>query len=234
MLSHEEAIERDWKTPYVLGELPEPERDRFEEHFFDCPTCSEDVKTAYLLLRGVEATLKHPIFATEVEPEAEEVPSVPERKPAPPMRSARPKWSWAIQALPYAAILCLSLGAGVQHFALQKALSPRMVVAYDIQPQAKGSTQKIVLPAAGEFVELKFDLIVVAPQYNWEIKPAGADRAVMSGEARPPAGAVLLQLVVPSSRLHPGRWEATLFVPPGNKTVYPFEVIEEPGRNGAP
>lgn len=234
MLSHEEAIERDWKTPYVLGELPEPERDRFEEHFFDCPTCSEGVKTAYLLLRGVEATLKRPIFATELVPEAEEAPPVPERKPAQPMRAARPKWSWAIQALPYAAIVCLSLGAGVQHYALEKALSPRMVVAYDMAPQAKGGTQQIVLPATGEFVELKFDLIVVAPQYNWEIKPAGADRVLMSGQARPPAHAVVLQLLVPAASLHPGRYEATLIVPSGNKTVYPFEVIEEPGRNGAP
>jgi hypothetical protein len=224
MSSHEEAIERDWRTLYVLGELPEPERNRFEEHFFDCPTCSEGVKTAYLLLRGVEVTLKHPIFGTEVE----EAPSVPER------RTARPIWSWAMQALPYAAILCLSLGAGVQYVALQTARSPQMVASFRILAQAKGSTQEILLPAADGFVELEFDLLDVAAQYHWEIKSAGADRVLMSGQARPPANTVVLKLLVPANKLHPGRYEAAISFPPDHLTMYPFDVIAEPERKGAP
>jgi|SRR5580658_2097831 hypothetical protein len=224
MLSHEEAIERDWKTPYVLGELPERERDRFEEHFFDCATCSDGVKTAYLLLRGVEVTLKHPIFGTEME----EAPSVPER------RTARPIWPRAMQALPYAAILCLSLGTGVEYVALQTARSPQTVVAFAIHAQAKGSTQEILLPVADAFVELEFDLPDVAPQYNWEIKSAGADRALMSGQARPPANTVVLKLLVPANRLHPGRYEAAISFPPGHVTMYPFDVSAGPERKGAP
>jgi hypothetical protein len=223
MSSHEEAIERDWKTRYVLGELPEPERERFEEHFFDCPACSEAVKTAYLLLRGVEVTLKHPIFGTEVE----EVRTAPERS------TARPIWPRALRALPYAAILFLSLGAGVQYIALQKARSPQNVVAFTIPPQAKGSTKEVLLPPDG-FVELELDLVDVAPQYNWEIRSAGADRTLMSGNTRPLPDTVVVRLLVPADKLRPGRYEAALSVPPDRKTVYPFDVVADPGRKGAP
>jgi hypothetical protein len=223
MLSHEEAIERDWKTPYVLGELKERDRDRFEEHFFDCATCSEGVKTAYLLLRGVEATLHHPIFGTEVQ----ESPSVPIRK------TASPAWSWALHALPYAAIVCLSLGAGVQYVALQKARSPQTVVAFAIPAQAKGSSPEVMLPATGEFVELELDLLDLAPQYQWEIRPAGANRALMSGQAPPQANTFVLKILVPADKLHPGRYEAALSFPPGRRTVYRFDVVAGPARSGA-
>jgi hypothetical protein len=223
MTSHEEAIERDWKTPYVLGDLPERERNRFEEHFFDCPTCSEGVRTAYLLLRGVEVTLKHPIFGTEME----EAPPVPRRKAVRPIRS------WAMRVLPYAAMLVLALGAGAQYIALQKARSPQAVVAFHIHAQAKGSAPELLLPAAG-FVELKIDVPELAPLYDWEIRSAGTGRALMNGQARPPADSVVFRILVPADKLHPGRYEADVIVPPDHHTAYPFNVIAEPERRGAP
>ena len=225
MTSHEEAIERDWKTPYVLGELPEREGNLFEEHFFDCPTCSESVRTAYLLLRGAEVTLKHPIFGTELT----EAPSAPLRKAPRPIRP------WVVRALPYAAILCLLAAFGSEYFSLQKARSPQIVVAFAIPAQSKGSTQEITLPAGGGFVELDFDLLDLATQYYWEIRSAGEPRALMSGQARPAANTLVFKLLVPSNKLHPGRYEADIAGPPGpHKTVYPFSVVDEPERKGAP
>jgi len=224
MSNHEEALERDWRTLYVLGELPEPERTRFEEHFFDCPACSDAVKRSSLLLRGAEATLNRTIFSTE-QPAAAPLPIKP---------NERRSWSWALHALPYAAILCLSLGAGFQYVALQRALSPQAVVSFAVPAQAKGVVPEIVLPTAGGFVEFELDLLDLAPQYHWEIKSAGADRAVMSGQARPPANSVMLKLLVPAGKLQPGRYEAAISFPPDHKTVYPFDVVAEPDRKRAP
>lgn len=36
---------------YVSGQLDEPERQAFEDHYFDCPQCSREVE-AYVLLKG--------------------------------------------------------------------------------------------------------------------------------------------------------------------------------------
>jgi len=225
MTSHEEAIERDWKTPYVLGELPEREGNLFEEHFFDCPTCSESVRTAYLLLRGAEVTLKHPIFGTELT----EAPSAPLRKAPRPIRP------WAMRAWPYAAVLFLSLAFAREYFNLQKARSPQVVAAFTISAQSKGSTQEVILPVGGGFVELDFDLLNLATQYYWEIRPAGAPRSLMSGQARPAANTLVLKLLVPSNKLHSGRYEADIAVPPSpHNTVYPFSVVDEQERKGAP
>jgi len=108
------------------------------------------------------------------------------------------------------------------------------VVSFAIPAQAKGGSHEIVLPEAGGFVELELDLLDLAPQYNWEIKSAGTDRALMRGQAQPPANTLVLKLLVPADKLHPGRYEAALSVPPDRKMVYPFDVVAGPGRKGAP
>jgi Putative zinc-finger len=219
MLSHEEALERDWAAQYVLGELAEPERDRFEEHLFDCPACAESVRNAYFLLRGVEATLKHPLAGKEQ----------PAATPASQPRVVRPIWRRPILALPYAAILCLSLGAGAQYIALQKARAPQAIVSFAVAPQAKGAAYAIRLPREGQFVELRLDLVDAAPLYHWEIRSGGTTKALMSGQARVPANAVALSLLLPTHKLHPGRYEVVVATPAGGETFYPIEIAGEPG-----
>ena len=215
MVSHQEAVERDWPALYALGELPDPERDQFEEHLFDCPVCSQSVKTGYLLLRGVESTLNRPLSGKE--------------RPSPAAVS-QPKTSWLawprlMVALPYAAAVCLAVAAGSQYFALQKALAPQAIVGFAVPPQAKGGAYQVQLPQTGDFVALDLDLVKPAPQFHWEIRPDGAAAALMSGEARPPAGSTALKLLLPVSKLHPGRYNAVLTATLGEETLYPFEVI---------
>jgi hypothetical protein len=216
MSTHQEALEGDWRRLYVLGELPEPERSRFEEHFFGCPSCSDAVRTSYLLVRGAEATFERKIFAAE--PAAAGV--------RPKVRKESHARLRALRALPYAAILCLSVGAAFQYVALRKAQAPQSFESFNVPAQAKGELYRIALPAAGQFVELDFDLLETAPQYDWEIRLAGSDRALMKGQARPPANAVVLKLLVPVNQLRPNRYEAAISFPSGHKTVYPFEVVQ--------
>jgi hypothetical protein len=218
MSTHEEALERDWVTLYVLGELPEPERGRFEEHLFDCPECTEGVKTGHLLLRGVEVTFKRPIVGAEHRA-ARPVPG----RNAPPSRW--PRWPRPLIVLPYAAVLCLSLaGAGFEYAALQKASMPQAVVSFAIPPQARGGARQIHLPQTGEFVELDLDLMGPAPQYHWEIRPTGAARALTGGDVRQPADMEALKLLLPIRRLKPGRYDVVITGQPGRDIMYPFEI----------
>jgi Putative zinc-finger len=210
MLSHEEAVERDCAAQYVLGDLPEAERDPFEEHLFDCSACSDKVRTGYLLVRGAEITWKRPIAAAV--------------QPAPTPIKGRRR-SWVIAALPYVATLALSLAAGFQNVALQRARSPQAVLAFNVPPQTKGDARQIRLPRTGQFVELDLDVFAPQPQYHWEIRPASDTRAVMAGKAQVPGEDSVLRLLLPARTLRPGRYEAVLAGPAGRPEVYPFEVV---------
>lgn len=48
-MDHDEAVRLQAAVKYVLGELPQAERDSFEEHYFDCRECALDVKAAAAL-----------------------------------------------------------------------------------------------------------------------------------------------------------------------------------------
>ena len=43
-MNHQEATQQGAVEKYLLDELAPPERDEFEEHFFDCPECAEDLR----------------------------------------------------------------------------------------------------------------------------------------------------------------------------------------------
>ena len=45
-MDHDEAVRLRAVVKYVLGELPQTERDSFEEHYFDCGECALDVRSA--------------------------------------------------------------------------------------------------------------------------------------------------------------------------------------------
>ncbi|HYL92518.1 MAG TPA: anti-sigma factor [Alphaproteobacteria bacterium] len=45
-IDHDQAIQSRAAERYLLGELSEKERDAYEEHFFSCAACAEEVKQA--------------------------------------------------------------------------------------------------------------------------------------------------------------------------------------------
>jgi hypothetical protein len=57
-MDHHQAIQRAAVERYLLDELRPPERDEFEEHFFDCQECAADLKTTAEFLDGAKRELK--------------------------------------------------------------------------------------------------------------------------------------------------------------------------------
>ena len=43
-MDHNEAVRLQAVEKYVLGELAQPQRDEYEEHYFDCAECALDIK----------------------------------------------------------------------------------------------------------------------------------------------------------------------------------------------
>jgi hypothetical protein len=57
-MEHQEAVERGLAERYVLGDLSDPEREAFEEHFFDCPECAREVRLCAEVLANVRALVR--------------------------------------------------------------------------------------------------------------------------------------------------------------------------------
>jgi hypothetical protein len=52
-MEHQDWIDSMATESYTLGELEPAKRDAFEEHFFDCPVCSNDVRDAAKVVAGI-------------------------------------------------------------------------------------------------------------------------------------------------------------------------------------
>ncbi len=57
-MDHEQAVKGELAERYAFRELPEPDRDQFEEHLADCSRCLEDVRTAQTLAANARAVFQ--------------------------------------------------------------------------------------------------------------------------------------------------------------------------------
>jgi len=55
-MNHDDAMEMMAAERYTLGELEPAERDAFEEHFFDCSVCADDVRDSAKFAAGVRTS----------------------------------------------------------------------------------------------------------------------------------------------------------------------------------
>jgi hypothetical protein len=87
-VNHQEALRGAAVEKYLLNEMPEPERDEFEEHFFDCAECAADLKTTAAFLDGAKKELR-------LRPAAESDAATGSASQAPPTRLPKtPKKPW--------------------------------------------------------------------------------------------------------------------------------------------
>jgi len=59
-MDHAEAVQTNATERYLLGELNAAEVDAFEEHYFDCMSCADDVRTGVHLLDGGRQLVREP------------------------------------------------------------------------------------------------------------------------------------------------------------------------------
>jgi hypothetical protein len=57
-MDHEQAVQLNAPERYFLGELTGEDRDAFEEHFFGCPECSQDVQDLVVFRANAKAIFR--------------------------------------------------------------------------------------------------------------------------------------------------------------------------------
>jgi len=195
-MHHQDAVDGLVAERYLLEEMTEAERLEFEEHYFSCPMCAEDVRMGVLMTEGLKD-------ASPVSPFVK--PSRPAAGPA-----VRRRWgSWNTAALAAAASLALVAGyqAVIVVPGLRRDLAPQALTPVVLRSQTRGAAVVHVDPASG-FVALSIDLDPAPARdevlYTLRHELSGER---LSGRAAMPVPGNPLLLLVPAKMLaEPGRY----------------------------
>lgn len=57
-MDHNEAVRLQAAEKYLCGELTRVQRDDYEEHYFDCPTCAEELKTTVAFMASAKQVVR--------------------------------------------------------------------------------------------------------------------------------------------------------------------------------
>jgi hypothetical protein len=57
-MDHSEAVTKKLAESYLLGELTPEQREAYEEHYFSCPECAQDVQAGAMLVANVKEVLR--------------------------------------------------------------------------------------------------------------------------------------------------------------------------------
>jgi len=220
-MDHSEAIRLGAAERYLLGELAGDVREQFEEHFMSCSECARDLRAGAAFVESAREVL-----STEA----------PER--ARPETSRDPSRGWlaalfrpAIVA-PAFAILLAALGylAGVTiprlESSLSKANSPRALASFSlISDNSRGGATTVFTVQRDEPFSLYVD---VPPQpsfseYTLAVEnPSGNIRLALPLSAAEVKSTV--QVLIPASRLGPGRYVLVVRGTSGSGDVRNTEV----------
>lgn len=60
-MDHDEAVRLHAAEKYLLGELPKEQHAAYEEHYFDCVACAEDLKATVAFMEGARQVVRESI-----------------------------------------------------------------------------------------------------------------------------------------------------------------------------
>jgi hypothetical protein len=150
-MDHSEAIKLEAIERYVLGDLSVSEVEEFERHFFDCPQCSEELRTMSILQDSARAAyIEHgpgPFTAS---------------LPAAGAETVRAGWwrAWRMPQVlvPALAGLVLACLAGYEAGGLNLHTgTPQPVSEYALYAASRGDLAPVVPPKGAQFYTLYMD-----------------------------------------------------------------------------
>jgi len=206
-MTHEQALTTLASERYLLDEMTAPERETFEEHYFSCVECAEDVRAAGLMRDGARAGLLEQQTVSRVVP-------------------FRPRQWYQSAALPWALAATLALVAGYQTLVTVPALrplnEPRALEPVTLRPASRGQEARIAIGPDSAAITLAVDAssAVSGGELSYDLRTA-AGFVVLSGKASAPTPGAPLLLLVPARAVSaPGRYVLSVA---GND--FPFETV---------
>ena len=219
-MEHQKALATKASERYLLGEMSEPERFDFEAHYFDCPECADDVRTAAALARGIKAVCAEDAALRSHTTVVRESP-----------RRGWLSWLSPSSLVPSAVAVGLGCLAAWQGFVLVPSLrwasAPQALSPIVLRAAARGEEQALVIHRDQALSLLSLDVNSADPgvPLKYEvIAPGGGVRHSAATQA-PPAGSPLIVVLPNSAIRESGSWMLLLRNQQGAEIArYPFSV----------
>jgi hypothetical protein len=213
-MNHETAIKIQAAERYVLDEFSPEERTDFEEHYFECPECADDVRAASILAANAK------VMIAEGEANAQAALRSPGR--------AGWRLSWGLVASA-ALNLVLLAGIGLQGLRLGPRKAPatsmdaQFYQSFGVPAASRAEMKTLQVPAGSRFFGARFDLMPRQHFDSYEYQILDGAGTLRSGQSlkAPAANNSELQLAVPVSSLVPGEY---VFVLLGKQQDKPVEI----------
>ena len=198
-MDHQQAQETGAVDQYLLGQLDSERREAFEEHFFDCVECADDVRATARFLDDTKELLAG-------EPAAAPVRALERIK----ARSWR-GWFWPMPVGALAASLALLVIAGYQAGIVAPRLKQAAARAESIQAVpwtflsvSRAAPQLVTVSRVERQVGLTLSRSAAASFTHYRCTLSRADGgAVLSAVVAAPPSGEELQLLLPLARLAP-------------------------------
>jgi len=203
IMDHATATREGCTERYLLGEMTEAERLDFEEHFFVCRECAEDLKTTVAFLDNARKVLK-----TETE-ELAVVATAAAALRESWWRRMRPHSAFAVAAV--AAVVCVAVYQALvvvpglrRELAQAEALQ---AVRWEFLSLSRGDVPSLVVSSRYRRLGLRLSRSSARPfsAYRCELRDEN-DRTVQSAVAPPPPPGEELALVLTLTSLQPGSY----------------------------
>jgi hypothetical protein len=218
-MDHDLSLKTKAAERYLLGELPPEEREAFEEHYFECVECAEEVRIGQEFAANAAA-----VFREQSSPVATTA-----------RKQERTNWfSWFRLMMLAEAAACLVLAAlvgyqntvvipGLRALATSRfakghslisspgSAGPELLASALLAPSSRGNPRPVSIPAGARFFHLALDLGPAPsfPKYACDLRSSSGASLwnVPLPTLDPDAG---IHLLVPAKAFPPGSYDAVL------------------------
>ncbi|HZT28649.1 MAG TPA: zf-HC2 domain-containing protein [Bryobacteraceae bacterium] len=222
-MDHETAIRLQAAERYVARALSESERDEFEEHFFECAECAEEVRWEQIFVAN----------AREVFREQTQRPPRPAAAPEPVAEPRRAggwfSFGWLRPAFALSAFanVALLLVGGYEFLEVMPRLraqletlqTPQLTAAISVPTIVRAEPKLIQVPSSMRLIPLSFALPHRFPKYQYEVAREDGMGRFGGSVPSPAATDEELLLSVPAARLTGGAWRVSLRGIEGSSSV---------------
>jgi Putative zinc-finger len=213
---HTFADVEDAPERYLLGQMSEADRERYEQHFFACPRCAEEVKATARFMDTCRDLL-----------------AAPQPKVLPWRRAWFPRTSTAIVSGALAATLALAVYQNVFTIpALRQSATPGALTAFSfVAFNSRGAADRTIVAPRDQPFLIYFDIPPGQHAGGYDCRILAEDgRATVTAEVSEEKAQETVPFMIPAGELAPGTYALVVTArtdgskPPAEVVRFPFTL----------